>query len=87
KVVYSGGDVPGFGVTVLIQHEDGWVTVYGNLQSASVRMQQAVRAGEQIGAVGASGGAPRPQLHFEVRYSPSPKYKAKAVDPELVLPR
>lgn len=87
KVVYSGGDVPGFGVTVLIQHEDGWVTVYGNLQTASVRMQQSVRAGEQIGTVGASGGAPRPQLHFEVRYSPSPKYKAKAVDPALVLPR
>jgi murein DD-endopeptidase MepM/ murein hydrolase activator NlpD len=87
KVVYSGGDVPGFGVTVLIQHEDGWVTVYGNLQSASVRMQQVVRAGEQIGAVGTSGGAPRPQLHFEVRYSPSPKFKAKAIDPALVLPR
>ncbi len=87
KVVYSGGDVPGFGVTVLIQHEDGWVTVYGNLQTASVRMQQVVRAGEQIGAVGASGGAPRPQLHFEVRYSPSPKFKAKAIDPALVLPR
>ncbi len=87
KVVYAGGDVPGFGVTVLIQHDDGWVTVYGNLQSASVRMQQSIRAGEQIGTVGASGGAPRPQLHFEVRYSPSPKYKAKAVDPQLVLPR
>lgn len=87
KVVYSGGDVPGFGVTVLIQHEDGWVTVYGNLQTASVRMQQVVRAGEQIGAVGTSGGAPRPQLHFEVRYSPSPKFKAKAIDPALVLPR
>lgn len=87
KVVYSGGDVPGFGVTVLIQHDDGWVTVYGNLQGASVRMQQSVRAGEQIGTVGSSGGAPRPQLHFEVRYSPSPKYKAKAVDPQLVLPR
>ncbi len=87
KVVYSGGDVPGFGVTVLIQHEDGWVTVYGNLQSATVRMQQVVRAGDQIGSVGTSGGAPRPQLHFEVRYSPSPKFKAKAIDPALVLPR
>lgn len=87
KVVYSGGDVPGFGVTVLVQHEDGWVTVYGNLQKSEVRMQQAIPAGFQIGAVGQSGGAPQPQLHFEVRYSPSPKFKAKAVDPALVLPR
>jgi len=87
KVVYSGGDVPGFGVTVLIQHDNGWVTVYGNLGKAEVRMQQSVTAGQQIGTVGQSGGAPQPQLHFEVRYSPSPKFKAKAIDPALVLPR
>jgi murein DD-endopeptidase MepM/ murein hydrolase activator NlpD len=87
KVVYSGGDVPGFGVTVLIQHENGWVTVYGHLAKAEVRMQQQVVAGQQIGTVGMTGGVPTPQLHFEIRYSPSPKYKAKAVDPGLVLPR
>ena len=87
KVVYSGGDVPGFGVTVLVQHEDGWVTVYGNLQKSEVRMQQSIQAGHQIGTVGQSGGAPQPQLHFEVRYSPSPRFKAKAIDPALVLPR
>lgn len=87
KVVYSGGDVPGFGVTVLIQHDNGWVTVYGNLGKAEVRMQQSVTAGQQIGVVGQSGGATQPQLHFEIRYSPSPKFKAKAIDPALVLPR
>lgn len=87
KVVYSGGDVPGFGVTVLIQHEDGWVTVYGHLARADVRMQQQVTAGQQIGQVGSSGGVSQPQLHFEIRYSPSPRFKAKAIDPGLVLPR
>jgi murein DD-endopeptidase MepM/ murein hydrolase activator NlpD len=86
-VVYSGGDVPGFGVTVLIQHADGWVTVYGHLQRADVKMQQRVTQGQQIGLVGQSGTAPRPQLHFEVRHSPSPRFKAKAIDPSLVLPR
>lgn len=87
KVVYSGGDVPGFGVTVLIQHEDGWVTVYGHLARANVRMQQQVAAGEQIGQVGSTGGVSEPQLHFEIRYSPSARFKAKAIDPGLVLPR
>ncbi len=87
KVVYSGGDVPGFGVTVLIQHEDGWVTVYGHLARAEVRMQQQVVAGQQIGQVGSSGGVSQPQLHFEIRYSPSPRFKAKAIDPGLVLSR
>lgn len=86
-VVYSGGDVPTFGVTVLIQHADGWVTVYGHLQRADVKMQQRVTKGQQIGLVGQSGDAPRPQLHFEVRHSPSPRFKAKAIDPQLVLPR
>lgn len=87
KVVYSGGDVPGFGVTVLIQHDDGWVTVYGHLARADVRMQQQVQAGEQIGQVGTTGGVSQPQLHFEIRYSPSARFKAKAIDPGLVLPR
>ncbi|MFZ5670643.1 MAG: murein hydrolase activator EnvC family protein, partial [Pseudomonadota bacterium] len=87
KVVYSGGDVPGFGVTVLIQHEGGWVTVYGHLARTDVRMQQMVGAGDVIGQVGSSGGVSQPQLHFEIRYSPSPKYKARAVDPALVLPQ
>lgn len=87
KVVYSGGDVPGFGVTVLIQHDNGWVTVYGHLARADVRMQQQVTAGQQIGQVGSSGGVTEPQLHFEIRYSPSPRFKAKAIDPGLVLPR
>jgi len=86
-VVYSGGDVPGFGVTVLIQHDNGWVTVYGHLARADVRMQQQVTAGQQIGQVGSSGGVTEPQLHFEIRYSPSPRFKAKAIDPGLVLPR
>ena len=87
KVVYSGGDVPGFGVTVLIQHDDGWVTVYGHLARAEVRMQQQVQAGDQIGQVGSTGGVSQPQLHFEIRYSPSARFKAKAIDPGLVLPR
>ena len=86
-VVYSGGDVPGFGVTVLVQHADGWVTVYGHLQRADVKMQQRVSKGQQIGLVGASGEAPRPQLHFEIRHSPSARFKARAIDPTLVLPK
>ena len=87
RVVYAGGDVPGFGVTVLVEHPDGWVTVYGHLSRVDVKMQQQISQGQQIGQVGSSGGVSQPQLHFEVRYSPSPKFKAKAVDPNLVLPR
>ena len=50
-------------------------------------MRQQVKQGEQIGTVGATGGVNEPQLHFEMRYAPTAKDKAKPVDPGLVLPR
>lgn len=87
KVAYAGNQVPSFGNLVLVKHADGWVTAYAHLSSINVKMQQDVRQGEQLGAVGSTGGANEPQLHFEMRYAPTVKDKAKPVDPNLVLPR
>ena len=87
KVAYAGNQVPSFGNLVLVKHADGWVTAYAHLSSINVKMQQDVRQGEQLGAVGATGGATEPKLHFEMRYAPTVKDKAKPVDPGLVLPR
>ncbi|MDB5445927.1 MAG: peptidase [Phenylobacterium sp.] len=86
-VVYAGDQVPGFGNLVLIKHADGWVTAYGHLSRVLVKMQQKVAQGQEIGLAGATGGVSEPQLHFEVRYAPSPLERAKPIDPKLVLPR
>ncbi|HWA62304.1 MAG TPA: peptidoglycan DD-metalloendopeptidase family protein, partial [Caulobacteraceae bacterium] len=86
-VVYAGDQVPGFGNLVLVKHADGWVTAYAHLDKVSVAMRQQVTQGQEIGQVGVSGGVTEPQLHFEVRYAPTPADKAKPVDPQLVLPR
>lgn len=86
-VVYAGDQVPGFGNLVLIKHADGWVTAYGHLSRVDVRMQQKVAQGQQIGQAGQTGGVSEPQLHFEVRYAPTPQERARPVDPTLVLPR
>jgi murein DD-endopeptidase MepM/ murein hydrolase activator NlpD len=86
-IVYAGDQVPGFGNLVLIKHADGWVTAYGHLGRVDVKMQQKVVQGEQIGQSGASGGMPEPQLHFEVRYAPTPADRARPINPLLVLPR
>jgi murein DD-endopeptidase MepM/ murein hydrolase activator NlpD len=86
EVVYAGDQVPGFGNLVLIKHADGWVTAYAHLDSVNVAMKQEVTQGQSLGSVGMSGGAVQPELHFEVRYAPSPADKAKPVDPVLVLP-
>lgn len=86
-IVKLANDLPGSGLTVIVIHADGWATVYGNLRSADVSMDQRVSRGQRIGVVGQTGDAPRPQLHFEVRHSPSAKYKARPIDPQVVLPR
>lgn len=87
EVVYAGDQVPGFGNLVLIKHADGWVTAYGHLSRIDVRMQQKVTQGQPIGQAGTTGGVSEPQLHFEVRYAPTPQERARPVDPALVLPR
>ena len=86
-VVYAGDQVPGFGNLVLVKHADGWVTAYGHLSRVGVRMQQKVSQGQEIGLAGSSGGVSEPQLHFEVRFAPTPQERARPVDPALVLPR
>lgn len=86
-VVYAGDQVPGFGNLVLIKHTDGWVTAYGHLARVDVKMQQKVVQGQQIGQAGATGGVSEPQLHFEVRYAPTPQDRARPIDPMLVLPK
>lgn len=86
-VVYAGDQVPGFGNLVLIKHADGWVTAYGHLARIDVKMQDRITQGQQIGQAGATGEVGEPQLHFEVRYAPTPQDRARPIDPMLVLPQ
>ena len=86
EVVYAGNQVPGFGNLVLIKHADGWVTAYAHLDTVEVQMKEHVNQGQSVGSVGLTGGATEPELHFEVRYAPTPADKARPVDPVLVLP-
>jgi murein DD-endopeptidase MepM/ murein hydrolase activator NlpD len=87
EVVYAGDQVPGFGNLVLVKHADGWVTAYAHLQSIGVQMRQTVIQGQMLGDVGSTGGVAQPELHFEIRYAPTPTEKAKPVDPLLILPK
>ncbi|HTX51146.1 MAG TPA: M23 family metallopeptidase, partial [Caulobacteraceae bacterium] len=86
EVVYAGDQVPGYGNLVLIKHADGWVTAYAHLDQVSVQMKDQVAQGQVLGSVGMTGGVTEPELHFEVRYAPTPADKARPVDPILVLP-
>ncbi|MDB5676980.1 MAG: peptidase, partial [Sphingomonas bacterium] len=87
EVVYAGDQVPSFGNLVLIKHTGGWVTAYAHLGRIAVSNRDQVTQGQQIGVGGQTGAVDQPQLHFEVRYAPTVKDKAKPVDPNLVLPK
>lgn len=87
EVVYAGDQVPGFGNLVLVKHPDGWVSAYGHLSRVDVKIQDKVGQGQQLGQAGATGGVPEPQLHFEIRYAPTPADRARPINPTLVLPK
>ena len=66
-VAYAGNEVKGMGNLIIIQHSDGWMTVYAHMDSLSVRRGAHVKVGQKIGAVGQTGKVDKPQLHFEIR--------------------
>lgn len=71
-VIYSGEAIAGYGNLLLIRHAGGWVTAYGHLESTLVGRGQAVKRGDLIGRVGASGNVEEPQLHFQTRQGRRP---------------
>lgn len=64
--VVEAGSASGFGLWVRIEHADGTVSVYGHVDSFSVREGQKVKAGEQIARMGNRGYSTGPHLHFEI---------------------
>lgn len=57
----------GFGNVVMVKHRNQHTTVYAHLSRISVRKGQNVSQGQNVGAVGATGWATGPHLHFEFR--------------------
>ncbi|MCF3100260.1 M23 family metallopeptidase [Streptomyces roseoverticillatus] len=67
-----------FGISLVVQHDDGWYSQYAHLAAMFVRPGQQVRAGQWIGMSGTTGNSTGPHLHFEIRTSPE---FGSAVDP------
>jgi lipoprotein NlpD len=73
EVVYAGDGIRGYGNLVVLQHPGDLLTVYAHNSALFVKQGQAVRAGERIAAVGQTGRATGPHLHFEVRQGQVPR--------------
>lgn len=74
KVVFSDW-LKGYGLLLIIDHGQGFMTLYAHNQSLFKRKDETVQQGEQIATVGHSGGIRQNGLYFEVRM------KGKAISP------
>lgn len=72
-IVYSVERDCGLGRVVKIDHQYGYLTVYGHLSQIRVTAGQSVKRGEFIGTVGNTGLTTGPHLHYEVHYQGQPQ--------------
>jgi murein DD-endopeptidase MepM/ murein hydrolase activator NlpD len=66
-VVIFSGTLHGYGNTVIIRHDDDYVTVYGHNERNLVAEGVRVARGQEVGQIGRSGRTTGANLHFEVR--------------------
>lgn len=66
----------GFGLVIVVDHGEGYMSLYGHNQALLKQAGDAVDAGETIALVGQSGGQSAPGLYFEIRH------KGKAINPK-----
>lgn len=79
-VVILAGWNGGYGNTIIIDHGNGYATLYGHQSALMVNNGDYVETGQHIGNVGSTGLSTGPHLHFEVRLNGS------VIDPLPFLP-
>jgi septal ring factor EnvC (AmiA/AmiB activator) len=80
RVIYADW-LPGLGLLAIVDHGDGYLSLYGHNDRLLKAAGEEVAAGDAIAAAGDSGGSSRPELYFEIRkggkpVDPRPWFKA-----------
>ena len=78
KVIFAKW-MSGFGLLMIVEHENGFLSLYGRNDSLDAEVNDKVHAGDQIASVGHSGAFPESGLYFAIRQGDKP------IDPEKVL--
>lgn len=79
RVVYAGSGIAGYGLMLILRHNDAYLSAYGHNDELLVTEGSTVRTGEPIARLGSSG-TDGVKLHFEIRRGGRP------VDPRDLLP-
>lgn len=80
KVTEVGYDENGYGNYVVVDHGNGYTSLYGHLQKATVKQGDTVSAGQQVGVIGSTGSSSAPHLHLRVHKD------GQSIDPRTVIP-
>lgn len=78
-IVEFAGQKSDLGNTIIVNHQNGYITKYSHLKDIKVTKGRAVRKGEIIGSVGMSGNANGPHLHYTITLN------GKEIDPEILF--
>lgn len=62
----------GFGLLLIVDHGDGYMSLYARNQSLFKKVGDTVSAGDEIATLGNSGGFDTPSLYFEIRHNGTP---------------
>jgi septal ring factor EnvC (AmiA/AmiB activator) len=71
RVIYADW-LPGLGLLAIVDHGDGYLSLYGHNDRLYKAVGEHVAAGDTIAAAGDSGGSSRPELYFEIRRAGKP---------------
>jgi hypothetical protein len=80
-IVYAGWNEYGYGNMIMIDHGNGWQSLYGHLSAINVICGGSVVQGQTIGLIGSTGNSSGSHLHFELMHTQYSK-----VNPWLYLP-
>jgi septal ring factor EnvC (AmiA/AmiB activator) len=85
RMVYADW-LPGLGLLAIVDHGEGYLSLYGHNERLYKAAGESVAAGEVIAAAGDTGGRPEPELYFEIRRAgrpvdPRPWFRERRPDP------
>ncbi len=79
RVVYAGSKFRGYGIMILMEHADGFSSLYSHMNKIFVKSGDLVKKGHHLGAMGRTGRATGVHLHFELMKNKNP------INPEIFI--